>query len=115
MTHIEPHIDLQNSREQLMSYVDRIAEKIQPDALLHQLGLQRARETSMLSDTVLPALAIFGAGLLVGAGIALMATPKTGRELRDDLSRRAGEIGDKVRARMPRSSDDEESTASRSS
>jgi len=42
-----------------MSYVDRIAEKIQPDALLHQIGLQRARETSVLSDTVLPALAIF--------------------------------------------------------
>ena len=95
-----------------MSYVDRIAEKIQPDNLLHQLGLMRAREQSTLSDTVLPALAIFGAGLLVGAGIALMTTPKTGRELRDDLQRRAGEIGDRVRSKMPNlpSGEDEEET-----
>ena len=99
-----------------MSYVDRIAEKIQPDHLLHQLGLMRAREHSTLSDTVLPALAIFGAGLLVGAGIALMATPKTGRELRDDLSRRAGEIGEKVRSRMPNlpGADDDEADIRRS-
>jgi gas vesicle protein len=107
----EPNF-IQHPREQIMSYVDRIAEKIQPDALLHQLGLQRARETSMLSDTVLPALAIFGAGLLVGAGIALMATPKSGRELRDDLSRRAGELGERVRARMPHSDDEESSVRS---
>ena len=95
-----------------MSYVDRIAEKIQPDHLLHQLGLMRERDQSTLTDTVLPALAIFGAGLLVGAGIALMAAPKTGRELRDDLSRRAGEIGERVRSRMPhlQSEDDEAET-----
>ncbi len=87
-----------------MSYVDRIkdsiSEKMDTDTLLHSLGLRRMNETH-LSDTVLPALAIFGAGVLVGAGIALMTAPKSGRELRDDLSRRAGEIGDRVRAKMP--------------
>jgi len=87
-----------------MSYVDRIkdriSDRIDPDSLLHSLGLRRMNETH-LSDTVLPALVIFGAGLLVGAGIALMAAPKSGRELRDDLSRRAGEIGERVRAKMP--------------
>jgi len=94
-----------------MSYVDRIkdriSDKIDPDYLLHTLGLRRMNETH-LTDTVLPALAIFGAGVLVGAGIALMTTPKSGRELRDDLSRRAGEIGEKVRARMPAMSGDDE-------
>src|SRR5262245_53457301 len=98
-----------------MSYVDRIAEKIQPDSILHQLGLMREREHSTLTDTVLPALAIFGAGLLVGAGIALMATPKTGRELRDDLSRRGREIGERVRSRMPHMQDDDEAETNRRS
>jgi hypothetical protein len=94
-----------------MSYVDRItdriSDRIQPDQILHSLGLRRMNE-SHLSETVLPALAIFGAGLLVGAAIALMTTPKSGRELRDDLSRRAGEIGDKVRSKMPAMSSSED-------
>jgi hypothetical protein len=100
-----------HSRGEIMSYVDRISdrisEKINPDQLLHSIGLRRMQE-SHLSDTILPALAIFGAGLLVGAGIALMTTPKSGRELRDDLSRRAGEIGERVRSKMPAMGDDED-------
>jgi hypothetical protein len=100
-----------NVQENIMSYVDRIrdriTDKIDTDHLLHTLGLRRMNE-SHLSETVLPALAIFGAGLLVGAGIALMTTPKSGRELRDDLSRRAGEIGERVRSKMPAMTGDDE-------
>jgi hypothetical protein len=99
--------------ENAMSYVDRIkdriSDKIDTDHVLHTLGLRRMNE-SHLSDTILPALAIFGAGLLVGAGIALMTTPKSGRELRDDLSRRAGELGERVRSKMPAMSGDDEGT-----
>jgi hypothetical protein len=72
-----------------------------PNQVLHAMGLRRESEISMLTNTVLPAFAVFGAGLLVGAGIALLVTPKTGRELRDDLSRRAGEFGETVRNRLP--------------
>jgi len=39
---------------------------------------------------VLGALGLFGLGLLAGAGAALLFTPKTGTELRRDLSRKLG-------------------------
>jgi len=44
---------------------------------------------------------VFGVGLAVGAGVGLLLAPKPGRELRDDLSRRAGQLGDRIRRRMP--------------
>lgn len=76
-------------------------EKINPDNMLHAIGLRRNAEAAALSATLLPALALFGAGLVVGAGVALLTAPKSGRELRDDLSRKAAEITDTVRNKMP--------------
>lgn len=49
----------------------------------------------------------FGTGLLVGVGMALLLAPKSGRELRDDLTRRAGTIGENVRNRFPQMTDRE--------
>jgi len=51
-----------------------------PDDLLTALGLERRRSSA---EKMLPMIGIFGAGLLVGAGVALMLSPKTGREMRD--------------------------------
>jgi hypothetical protein len=48
--------------------------------LLDALGLQRKQ-----SFFLIPALAGFGAGCLVGAAVAFMVTPKSGPELRSNL------------------------------
>ena len=40
------------------------------------------------SQRILGTLSIFGIGLLVGAGTALLLAPKTGGELREDLGQR---------------------------
>jgi gas vesicle protein len=53
-----------------------------------------------MAAAVVPAT-LFGVGLLVGAGVALMLAPKSGRELRRDLGRQANRIGESVRDRMP--------------
>ena len=52
-------------------------------------------------DNILPALVVFGTGMVIGAGVALMVAPKPGRELRQDIGRRAGELGQTVRDRLP--------------
>jgi YtxH-like protein len=39
---------------------------------------------------VFPGVALFGAGLLVGAGLALLFAPSSGEELRETLGRKMG-------------------------
>jgi hypothetical protein len=60
-------------------------KNLDKDELLEYLGLQTKRTAA---DWIVPSLTIFGAGLLVGAGIGLMFAPKPGAELRDDLRQR---------------------------
>jgi hypothetical protein len=55
------------------------------DDILGYLGLQSRNSPA---KTALEAVGLFGAGLLVGAGIALLIAPKPGRDLRDELTRR---------------------------
>lgn len=64
--------------------------------VLAKFGLQ-PRMTAV--DYVLPALGVFGAGALMGAGLALMLTPKSGRELRGDITSAAGSLKRKVMLR----------------
>jgi hypothetical protein len=65
------------------------------DDLIRLIGLQRQRTAS---DALLPSMALFGAGLLVGAGLALLLAPTTGKQLRDELGERAADIKDRVGA-----------------
>lgn len=62
------------------------------DDLLDLIGLEMRRSAS---DRLVPALAIFGAGVLVGVGVGLMLAPKPGSELRNELRDRLsrGETG----------------------
>lgn len=53
-----------------------------PDDILHALGLEKKRSST---EKMLPMIGIFGAGLLVGAGIALLLAPKSGREIREAI------------------------------
>ena len=55
------------------------------DDVLSALGLTSKPSTS---ERLLGALGIFGVGLLVGAGAALLLAPKSGQALRADLGER---------------------------
>ncbi len=70
------------------------------DDILSALGLATKPSTS---DRLLGTLGVFGVGLLVGAGAALLFAPKSGQALREDL-------GD--RFRKLRNEDDSDSTDS---
>lgn len=47
------------------------------------IGLQQRRTTSQDASTV---IGLFGTGMLVGAGLALLFSPKPGQELRRDIA-----------------------------
>ncbi len=64
--------------------------------ILNSLGLQTMSDRS---DSILPAMGIFGAGILVGAGLGMLFAPKPGRELRDDLRRNAEGLGENLKTK----------------
>ncbi|MEO8603693.1 MAG: YtxH domain-containing protein [bacterium] len=80
------------------------------DELIRLVGLQRARG----ADAMLPGLALFGAGLLVGAGLALLLAPTTGKELRDGIGERASDLKERVGAAADRVADHASDVASES-
>ncbi len=55
-----------------------------------------AGRTHNTGGDVLTALGIFGTGMLLGAGLALLLTPKSGQDLRRDLVERLNEVGHKL-------------------
>ena len=62
------------------------------DEMLYGMGLQR-REPAMMAAQ---AVAIFGCGCLVGAGIALLFAPAAGTQTRQDLSNKANDLRNKA-------------------
>jgi hypothetical protein len=58
---------------------------VSADDLLGLIGVQRRRGASAW---LWPALGLFGAGLLAGAGVGLFLAPKSGRQLRQNLRAR---------------------------
>jgi gas vesicle protein len=61
--------------------------------ILRILGAEKRRTTM---DYVLPALGLFAAGAVVGGVAALLLTPKSGREVRREISEKASEIGHRL-------------------
>ena len=47
---------------------------------------------------MLTAFGIFGTGMLLGAGLALLFSPKAGHEIRHDLAEKVGEMGEHLRS-----------------
>lgn len=60
---------------------------VDKDELLELVGLEARRSSA---ERMVPVLAVFGAGVLVGVGLGLMLAPKPGRELREGLRARLG-------------------------
>jgi gas vesicle protein len=60
------------------------------------VGFQRRGLIGGNTD-ILPMLGVFGTGMLFGAGLALLFSPKTGSELRRNLSEKAHEWGEQAR------------------
>ncbi|MCA2977898.1 MAG: YtxH domain-containing protein [Myxococcaceae bacterium] len=60
---------------------------VDKDDVLDLIGLEERRSTS---DKLVPALALFGAGVLVGVGVGLLLAPRPGRQLRDEVKAKLG-------------------------
>ena len=61
------------------------------DDVIRALGLQTRSKSE-----VMPSMALFGAGLLVGAGLALLLAPTSGRELREEIGERAASLRERA-------------------
>jgi hypothetical protein len=70
-------IELKDLKRQLGS--------LEKDDLLKLFGVEERRTPV---DYLLPALGLFGAGIVVGAGLGLLFAPKPGLQLREDLRSR---------------------------
>ena len=62
------------------------------------IGL-RARAST--AGDMFTAFGIFGTGMILGAGLALLFAPKAGHEIRHDIAEKVGEIGEHLRAQAP--------------
>ena len=72
--------------------------QLRKDDILGAIGLASRRSTTAM---VVESLAVFSVGLLVGAGVALALAPKSGRELRQDITsriRRTGADGEEAQS-----------------
>ncbi len=67
--------------------------------IANAVGLEARASTSGDAFT---AVAIFGAGIILGAGLALLFAPKPGHEIRHDLAEKVGEMSEHFRTQVPR-------------
>jgi hypothetical protein len=66
------------------------------DDILAALGLEKRRNT--VTDVILPSVALFTAGAVVGAAAAVLLSPKSGAALRRDLTDGARDLSQKLGA-----------------
>lgn len=59
------------------------------EGLFDRLGYEQKRTNT---DFVIPAISVFGAGLLVGAALGVLFAPKRGDEIRGDLRHRLDDL-----------------------
>lgn len=65
--------------------------------LLSTVGLERRRTTV---DRLVPALGLIGLGTAIGAGVALLWAPSSGRELRAKVSEQIDSAKDRAKERL---------------
>jgi uncharacterized membrane protein YebE (DUF533 family) len=79
--------------DEFMKTRARALREFSSDDVLNALGLER-RHTPL--DNAIPTALAFVAGLAAGAGVALLLAPKSGREVRADISNKASELTGKL-------------------
>lgn len=77
-------------------------KSLDKDDFLNMLGLETKRNPV---DYMVPALALFGVGVIVGTGIGLLVAPRPGRELRQDIAARIHQAPEAM-ARLPQRAND---------
>lgn len=65
--------------------------------LLGSVGLERRRTTM---DKLLPAIGLVGLGTAIGAGVALLCAPSSGRELRARMSEQIDNAKERAKERI---------------
>lgn len=70
--------------------------------ILAAIGLQTKRTAA---DMVVPALGLFGVGMVVGAGLGLLFAPKAGAQTREAIGHGVGDVARRVKARLGREHD----------
>lgn len=66
-----------NMRQMRRNFRDMDSRRV-----LEMVGLERRRS---LAERLVPMFALFGAGVAIGVGVGMIAAPRRGRELRQDL------------------------------
>jgi hypothetical protein len=82
-----------------MKIEDILAALPSKEDIAKAVGLE-ARSSA--TGEMLTAFGIFGTGMILGAGLALLFAPKAGHEIRQDIAAKVGEIGEHLRAQVPR-------------
>jgi hypothetical protein len=67
------------------------------DEVLGTLGLQARRSAATY---ILPAIGMFGVGILTGAGLGLLFAPRTGREMRREIGTRMSDVTNKIKQKV---------------
>lgn len=75
----------------------------EPNDLLHHVGLEQRRSAM---DSILPAIGFFAAGAAIGAGLAVLFTPSTGKEVRGKIAKAATDAKEKVEGLLGSSEED---------
>lgn len=73
------------------------------DDLLGALGLQTRRSAA---SYLLPALGMFGVGIVAGAGLGMLFAPRTGREIRREIGTKVSGVTSKLKTKMKRGTDE---------
>lgn len=79
--------------DEFMKTRARALRELSSDDILSALGLER-RHTPL--EAAMPTALAFMAGIAAGAGVALLLAPKSGREVRADISHKASELTGKL-------------------
>lgn len=77
--------------------------KISRDDVLAAIGLQSRRNAA---DLVMPAIGLFGVGLVVGAGLGLLFAPKSGAQTREVIGHGVSDMARRVTSRIRRTKDE---------
>lgn len=81
-------------------------KNLDKDQILEMLGLEGERSTT---SSILWSIGLIAIGAVAGAGIALLLAPQTGRELRENVSRKLKNTADDVVSSARRKADEVQS------